>query len=81
MEGMTANEVPALETLTKAGCSFTPTLYAWKEEKQASEMWVPGGFIAYILMEKLPGTSPLEFSSLDQKECQEIRESFKQVWK
>lgn len=37
------NEVHALQDLTNAGCSSTPTLYAWKEEKQN-----PGGFIAYI---------------------------------
>lgn len=78
----TDNEIKALEKLTKAGCSCTPTLLAWKHEKQDSHMWIPGGFIDYILMEKLSGIclGDVCFFSLDRTEWDEIRKHFREAW-
>ncbi|KAL1962842.1 hypothetical protein VTN77DRAFT_9117 [Rasamsonia byssochlamydoides] len=73
-------EITALGQLTKAGCSCTPTLFAWKQEKQESHMWIPGGFLVYILMEKLPGIRLDNVWSLDREERDEVRKSFKEAW-
>ncbi|RFU29386.1 hypothetical protein B7463_g6961, partial [Scytalidium lignicola] len=74
-------EIEALEILTKAGCSSTPSLLAWKEEKQDQDSWVPGGCIIYILMEKLPGITVDNFyGQLDREERDEMRRSFKEAW-
>lgn len=73
-------EITALGELTKAGGSCTPTLHAWKHEKQGTQMWIPGGFIVYILMEKLPGMRLDDIWSLERKERYEVRKSFKEAW-
>ena len=57
----TEDEIQALEDLTEAGCAAAPKLLSWTEEQQDNTMWVPGGYIVYILMEKLPGAPPMDF--------------------
>lgn len=79
------DEVSALESLTKQGCTSAPTLLSWKLEKQGPRMWVPGGPIVFILMEKLPGICPGDgvvdiFLSLKREERDELREAFKRAW-
>ncbi|KAK2756113.1 hypothetical protein FQN54_005521 [Arachnomyces sp. PD_36] len=77
----TMREIEALQRLTDAGCPSTPALYGWKQEKQCPEMWVPGGHIVYILMEKLPGINLRSFFvDLDRKERDQCREAFKKAW-
>jgi hypothetical protein len=44
----------SVKHLTAAGCSSTPALIAWKHDTQGDDDWVTGGYIDYILMEKLP---------------------------
>lgn len=74
---MASNEVKALQILTNAGCSSTPSLLAWKQDKQSRNMWVPGGHILYILMEKLPGFCPKCFYiELDWAERDELKEAW-----
>lgn len=56
-------------------------LFSWKKDKQDRHMWVPGGYILYILMEKLPGFSPERFYvDLDRAERDELRSKFKEAW-
>jgi hypothetical protein len=50
-----------LRRLTKAKCEYTPKLLSLLRAKQDDSMWIPGGWLVYILMEKLPGTPPLNF--------------------
>lgn len=77
----TIREIKALQCLTDADCSFTPALYGLKQEVQNSSMWVPGGHIVYILMEKLPGINLSNFfHDLDRKERDQCREAFKKAW-
>lgn len=55
---LTQKEINGLDLFTKAGCSSTPRLFAWKHEIQGSEDWVPGGFTDYVLMERMPRVMP-----------------------
>lgn len=75
-------EIDALEYLTNARCSSTPALLAAKHETQGEEDWVPGGFVDFILMERLPGTEPPYWSgsSMDRPERDRLREAFKKAW-
>ncbi|KAL1979309.1 hypothetical protein VTN96DRAFT_6229 [Rasamsonia emersonii] len=74
-------EVSALEHLTAVGCSSTPALFAWKHETQGDDDWIPGGYIDYILMEKLPGTSPGYWSGvMKREERDQLRRAFKEAW-
>lgn len=57
----TENEIDVLRTLTESGCSAAPKLLSWTRELQDETMWVPGGYVVYILMEKLPGAPPFNF--------------------
>ncbi|GES66803.1 hypothetical protein ATEIFO6365_0016009100 [Aspergillus terreus] len=75
-------EVDALQTLTQAGCSSSPKLLAWKHELQGESDWVPGGVMDYILMEKLPGTTPPFYLNPDvtEQEWNELRAAFKEAY-
>ncbi|BCS05375.1 uncharacterized protein AKAW2_81176S [Aspergillus luchuensis] len=71
-------EVEALTLLTKAGCSSTPHLIDWMKRQQTQDEWVPGGYIHFIVMEKVPGVDvSLNFDTLDRKERDELRAAFK----
>ena len=77
----TQNEIEGLRILTQAACSSSPTLLAWKKEKQTPNMWLPGGYIVYILMNKLPGIRIDFVGVLPRQERDELRASFKDAWK
>jgi len=67
--------------ITKNGCASTPELLSFKQEEQGNDMWVPGGYILYILMSRLPGERLRNlFWRLDRTERDEIRKSFKSWW-
>ena len=68
----TKNEIEQLRRLTKAGFEMTPKLLSVKitqqdetvmweksdgEDKIDRRWWMPGGYVVYILMEKLPAVS------------------------
>ena len=68
--------------LAKHGCSSAPRLISWKREKQDKEMCVPGGYVVYILMEKLPGVHPLNFWAeeyFSRRDRDEIRRAFREA--
>ncbi len=78
----TEEEIEALETLTKAGCAAAPKLLSWTQGQQDNTMWVPGGYIVYILMEKLPGAPPVDFwveGRYSLEERNEIRAAFRKA--
>jgi hypothetical protein len=79
-EAGTQNEVMALSILTHAACSSAPTMLDWKQEIQSADMWLPDGYIVYILMNKLPGIRMDSLSILPCQERHELRESFKAAW-
>ena len=89
----TRNEIDQLQRLTRAGSKVTPKLLAVRIEEQDETLmwekcdesqydvrwWMPGGYVVYILMEKLPalGLTPQIFWDLDFSERQAIRASFR----
>lgn len=74
-------EIRALEHLTKLKCSSTPAIFAWKHETQGDDDWVPGGYLDYILMERLPGSRPNGFpGSMERKDRDQLRAAFKKAW-
>lgn len=73
------DELAALQLLTRGRCKSTPLLISHLQDKQGDDMWVPGGFVLYILMTKCPGTA-LEhsgFHTLPPETREDIRKSFK----
>jgi hypothetical protein len=55
----TKMEITALKRLTRVKCPHTPKLLSILRKEQDSTMWVPGGWLIFILMEKVPG-EPLD---------------------
>lgn len=62
-------------------CASIPRLIQIKQEKQDSRGMVPGGPIAYILIEKLPGMRfRTWFKHLDRLVHDIARQYFKDAW-
>ncbi|PGH04897.1 hypothetical protein AJ80_08446 [Polytolypa hystricis UAMH7299] len=74
----TIMECEALELLTKKGCSCTPKVLHLASDIQDEDTWVPGGYIVYIFMEKLPGTSLRNFfERFDRTQRDKVRAAFR----
>jgi hypothetical protein len=74
-------ESEGLKKLTRANCSCAPKLLATKIMKQSETMWVPDGYLGFIVMTKLPGINIDGIQDLSREERQEMRQSFKKAWK
>ena len=79
-------EVNALERLTRTKCPYTPKLLSILRKQQDSTMWVPGGWLIFILREKVPGVQPLNFfrsgegqPAMTRSQRDEVREAFKKT--
>jgi hypothetical protein len=82
----TEMEITALSRLTRTKCLYTPKLLSILRKEQDSTMWVPGGYLIFILMEKLPGVPPLNFfkpsdtqPAMTRPQRDEVREAFKKA--
>lgn len=82
----TKMEVTALKRLTRMKCSYTPKLLSILRQEQDSTMWVPGGWLIFILMEKVPGVpldnlwnSTKERPAMTRSQRDEVREAFKEA--
>jgi hypothetical protein len=75
-------ELDALKYLTENRCTATPKLRGYGIEKQDSNDLVPGGYIMYVVWEKVPGDSldPKEFWNLPYNKRQIIRDNFKKAY-
>ncbi|PGH06056.1 hypothetical protein GX51_02647 [Blastomyces parvus] len=74
----TANEINNLTDLNEKGCSVTPKLLTWDRFQQSSEMLVPGGYVAILVMEKLPGVSlDSSFWKYDREKRDNVRAAFR----
>ena len=90
----TKNEIEQLQRVTQAGFEMTPQLFSVKIAQQDKTLmrekadgdgkidrrwWMPGGYVVYILMQRLPAIalSHISFWELDFAERQPIRESFR----
>ena len=85
-------EIECLEKLTKGGCAHAPRLLPVKEETQSEgflrgkwgeSMGVLGGYIVYLLMERLEGDVLTTFHDLgrfDLETRDEVRAAFKDAY-
>ncbi|KAE8154408.1 hypothetical protein BDV25DRAFT_109225 [Aspergillus avenaceus] len=78
---LTQFEVNALKGLTLKGCSSTPKFMGSKFQAQGSEDWVPGGYLDYVLMEKMSGTRPpAHWERVPQQERDTVLAAFKRAY-
>lgn len=61
-------ELNCLQTLTKEDCKYSPKLYGYLCDTQQPDDWVPGGYVLYLLMERLPGISVDSWMDLPSSE-------------
>ncbi|CEJ58676.1 hypothetical protein PMG11_07325 [Penicillium brasilianum] len=72
-------ELEAFRLLMSQGCSSVPRFYGYCEKQQGEHDLVPGGFVKYVVWEKVPG-EPLTaefFWSLDLGTREDIRVHFR----
>lgn len=75
-------ELTTLKMLKKFECDVVPDLLAYQEGKQGEDSIVPGGYITYVIWDKVPG-EPLsreEFWELDLESRQAIRDKFREAY-
>lgn len=75
-------ELTALKALKKLECDVVPDLLAYQEGKQGEDNIVPGGYITYVVWDKVPG-EPLnaeEFWQQDLNSRQAIRAKFREAF-
>lgn len=65
-----------LRELTGHGCTCTPKLLDVAFLDQSENDPVPGGFIFFIVMERLPGRNLVNFASLPMSERDQVRLAF-----
>ncbi|KAL5340318.1 hypothetical protein BJX70DRAFT_361414 [Aspergillus crustosus] len=75
-------ELEPLQILTENKCESTPTIREYHITQQGDDDLVPGGFLHYILMDRVPGVELSQdvFWSLDREERDDIREAFQTAW-
>lgn len=75
-------ELTTLKALKKVECDVVPDLLAYQEGKQGEDSIVPGGYITYVVWDKVPGESlnAEEFWELDLESRQAIRDKFREAF-
>lgn len=69
-------EFVMLEHLTKKGCKSVPHLIGYSVDKQPKDGYVPGGYIVYVIMEKVPGHDLWDFGKYPLEKRDQIRIAF-----
>jgi len=74
----TAHELQALEKLRKGSNAHAPVLVNFKKATQSAEGPLPGGFLTFLVMSKMPGDSlwNLYYWGMSTEERKEITEKF-----
>jgi hypothetical protein len=83
IEPKVCSEREAFKQLMAQGCTAAPRYLGYDEKKQGPNDLVPGGFINYLVWEKVPGESLTEdfFWSLDRPTRGDIRAKFRTAFK
>ena len=71
-----SDELEGLQILTKHICASAPRLVNPLQSEQDESMWVPGGYLLYILMTRCPGKPIVTFLQkppVKQNEIYEIK--------
>ena len=90
LNGYTVQEIESLERVTAAHCSATPQLLGVRVDAQDESIltweglqwWMPGGYVVYILMTKVPGQSLETFwdeGLFTAQDRHEIRQAFRKA--
>lgn len=75
---MAIDELETLNVLEAAGCTSTPRIQKHKQIKQETSEMVPGEYLCFFLMNRVPGVSLGDlFWKLDREERDAIRKAFK----
>ncbi|KAL1880317.1 hypothetical protein Plec18167_003720 [Paecilomyces lecythidis] len=69
-------ELETLQNLTRNGCKSVPRLIGYSIEEQPKDGYVPGGYIVYIVMEKVPGRNLFDFGEHPLEKRDKIRIAF-----
>lgn len=73
----TAQEFKALEIFRKADSTYAPHLLGFKRGVQGDKFPLPGGYITYTLMSKVPGETLFNhYWSLPEEERQDLAQKF-----
>ncbi|KAL2814044.1 hypothetical protein BJX63DRAFT_393351 [Aspergillus granulosus] len=74
-------EINNLKALTDAGCEHTPKLIDWGITHQSRDETLPGGYFAFIVMEKLPGKDLSDFDEMKKSEQHRVQLAFLEaIW-
>lgn len=75
-------ELAALKHLTDNKCPTTPKLLGWHYDTQDARDLAPGGYVTYLVWEKVPGDplSEEEFWSFTYDQRESIRDKFKHAY-
>ncbi|KAJ9191779.1 hypothetical protein DTO164E3_8672 [Paecilomyces variotii] len=69
-------ESEMLKYLTEKGSKCTPRFIGLQVQDQTDRDYVPGGYVQYLLMEKLPGTNLLDWNEFDLETRNRVRLAF-----
>ncbi|KAL2807736.1 hypothetical protein BJX63DRAFT_436787 [Aspergillus granulosus] len=69
-------EIDNLHYLTTHGCTSTPKLWSYSIQQQGPDDPLPGGYAAYISMERVPGKDLRDFGKFDDQEKNRVRLAF-----
>jgi hypothetical protein len=74
----TSHELKALEKFRGASSAYTPVLVNFKTATQPADGPLPGGFLTFLVMTKMPGDSlfNLYYWGMSAEERKEITEKF-----
>jgi hypothetical protein len=74
-------ELEGLKILTQNQCMSAPRLVNYLQREEDDTMWVPGGYIFFILMTKCPGKQIENFHKEPLEKRNEIRQAFEDAYK
>jgi hypothetical protein len=76
VNAVTEQEKERLIKLTKAKCTSTPRFMGYMKENLEEHPCLPGGYVAYILMQLVPGVSLENFWERPRQERDQARKAF-----
>jgi hypothetical protein len=74
-------EIHNLTVLTDAGCQNTPRHIYWSIRRQTHSDTLPGGYIACLVKEKVPGKNLGEYDKMERSEQRRVQLAFLEaIW-
>ena len=73
-------ELEGLETLTQNQCTSSPRLVNYVQCEQDETMWIPGGYLLFILMTRCPGIPIENFDREPLLKHDEILQAFEDAY-